>query len=95
MKARVPDVGFQQLIARLATEVDPSLVATGPKPVKQRVTDEITNPDGTTDIRQRYLTPTEQREFAEMSNEYLRDAGVDEVPAEEDLFLTPCGMAYR
>jgi hypothetical protein len=84
---RVPDVGFPQLIARLAAEVDPLLVTTGPKPAQQRVTDEVSSPDGATSVRRRDLTLVEQHEFAEMSNDYLTDAGVEPVPPDQDLYL--------
>ncbi|WP_426321668.1 DUF5956 family protein [Microbacterium sp. E-13] len=90
----MPDVGFQQLIARLVAEVDPSLVATGPKPVHRRGREECIHPDGTTSVRYRELTRTERRDIVESANEYLRAAGVAEVPGGEDLFLAlPRGVA--
>jgi hypothetical protein len=85
---RVPDVGFQLLIARLVAEVDPGLVTTVPKPDQQLVTDEVTDPDGETSVQQRPMTPAERQEFAEISNGYLADAGVGEAPPGEDLYLT-------
>lgn len=91
---RVPDAGFPQLIARLAAEIDPTLVTTAQKPVEQPVTDEVTESNGSISVRHRFLTQAERGEFAEMTNGYLADAGVEEVPADEVLYLTlPDGVA--
>lgn len=90
---RVPEVGFQLLIAQLAAESNPLVVSTEPQPEELHVTDEVTNQDGTTGVRHRLLTPTERRELAEMSNAYLIDAGASPVPPDQSVLLTlPAGV---
>jgi hypothetical protein len=80
--------GFRVLIAWLAAEVDPQLVAV--QPVQDEpwlVTDECVDRDGNVSRTQRLVTSDEIEEIAEGIDDYLRDAGVPSVPPGLGVYL--------
>jgi len=90
---RVPDNGFELLIARLTGEIDPGLLVLLPVTEVRFTTVECIEPDGTVTRTRRLISDEERREVVEFAEEYLTDAGVAPFPRDMGVYLTlPAGV---
>lgn len=93
--ARVPDNGWQQLIAIIASEtVSHDLLTVVPSPRERRVIrEDCTDRDGVETVRYRPVTDEEVERLAENVDGYLIDAGVEPLPRPSAVYLTlPAGV---
>jgi len=88
--ARVPDNGWQQLIAIIAGQaVSHDLVTVVRNPQERRVIrEDITTKEGEESVRYRPVTDEEVERLAENVDGYLVDAGVEPFPRPSAVYLT-------